>query len=83
MIPLRTFPLGEGYEVRFGIASWSTETNNPKYSVKYSWPDSRGRSARGGEVPLHSLARMLIMALESGHLELTNEEKRELRRFVN
>ena len=40
MIPLRTFPLGEGYEVQFGIASWSTETNNPEYSVKYSWPDS-------------------------------------------
>lgn len=82
MIPLRTFPLGEGYEVRFGIASWS-KPNDEHYSVKYSWPDSRGRSARGGEVPLYALARMLIMALESGQLELEDDERRELRRFVN
>jgi hypothetical protein len=82
MIPLRTFPLSDGCEVRFGLASWS-KPNDQHYSVKYSWPDTRGRSARGGEVPLHPIARMLIMALESSHIELTPEEKRELRRFVN
>lgn len=82
MIPLRKFPLAEGREVRFGIASWSKEPNEHEYSVKYSWPDSRGRSARGGEVPLHPLARMLIMALESGNIELSPDEKLALRRFI-
>lgn len=82
MIPLRTFPLENDREVRFGIASWSKDANDHKYSVKFSWPDSRGRSARGGEVPLHPVPRMLIMALESGHLELTVEEKSALQKFV-
>ena len=82
MIPLRTFPLDNDREVRFGIASWSKDTNKHEYSVKFSWPDSRGRSARGGEVPLHPVARMLIMALESGNLELSQDEKQALRRFV-
>lgn len=82
MIPLRTYPLGDGCEIRFGIASWS-KPNDQHYSVKYSWPDSRGRSARGGEVPLHPLARMLIMALESGNLELDADEKQALHRFVS
>jgi len=69
-------------DIAFGIASWSKPERAPEYSVKYRWRDRNGRICRGGEFPVHSIARAAILALQSGQLQLSDQERSELREFV-
>lgn len=49
-----------------GEASWGGGAK----SVKYGWPDIRGRISRGGEVPIEALPQMLEVAIRDGGLKL-------------
>jgi hypothetical protein len=52
--------------ILYGDASWGGGAK----SVKYGWPDVRGRISRGGEVPIEALPQMLEVAVREGGLRL-------------
>jgi len=90
MVPLRRIPLSGqaadgdiNAEIRFGIASWS-KPDRIRYSIKYAWRDHRGHVCRGGEFPTGwALTEGYIMALESGQMGITNEQRRRLRDLLD
>jgi hypothetical protein len=47
--------------LRLGIASWDDGSGAAK-SIKYTWFDSKGRAARGGELPVEALPQMIAFA---------------------
>jgi len=51
-------------EIIIGAASW----DHNAHSVKYAWPDSRGRRARGGEMPITVVPQMLEAPVREGYL---------------
>ena len=55
-----------GDEIRIGRSSW----NDNDMSIKYTWFDTRGHAARGGEVPLAALPQMFEFAIREGYLEI-------------
>lgn len=55
-------------ELRLGIASWDDGTGTSK-SIKYTWFDSLGRAARGGEMPVEALPQALEFAIRQGYIK--------------
>ena len=60
-------------EIRLGVASWD-DGSNTKKSVKFTWFDSKGRAARGGEIPVDALPQALTFAIQKGYLSLESIE---------
>ena len=54
-------------ELRLGIASWD-DGSGTAMSIKYTWFDSLGRAARGGEMPVEALPQALEFARRHGFL---------------
>lgn len=52
-------------EIIIGGSSWDLQ----QPSVKYAWPDSRGRRARGGEVPVSAVPQMIEALVRTGYLD--------------
>ena len=57
-------------EIRLGIASWDDSGGSNK-SVKYTWFDTNGKAARGGEFPVDALPQMLDFAIRKGYISLS------------
>jgi hypothetical protein len=53
-------------EIRIGRSSWSEDD----VSIKYAWPDKRGRASRGGEIPIEALPQMFEFAIREGYLSI-------------
>ena len=53
-------------EIRVGASSWDDKCT----SVKFTWFNSSGGAARGGEVPIEALPQMLEVAIREGGLRL-------------
>lgn len=51
-------------EIIIGGSSW----DGVAHSVKYAWPDSRGRRARGGEMPVSVVPQMVEALVREGYL---------------
>jgi len=62
--PVRGVP---NEELRLGIASWDDGSGTAR-SIKYTWFDSLGRAARGGELPVEALPQMIEFAKREGYL---------------
>jgi hypothetical protein len=70
MTPFQFRRFSNKESLQLGWASW--DADHSRLSAKFAWKDSLGRTARGGEVPIESLAPMLVMAIESGHLSVNS-----------
>lgn len=84
MVPFQFRKYGEKDELRLGWASW--DKNHTNISVKFCWPDSRGRTSRGGEVPVEAVPQMLAMAVQSGHItaeDIDPDDLKILAEFFN
>ena len=56
-------------EIRLGVATWDDGSNTAK-SVKFTWFNSKGRAARGGEIPVEALPQALAFAIQKGYISL-------------
>jgi hypothetical protein len=52
-------------KLRIGTSSWDGES----LALKYCWPDSRGRVARGGELPLNVTPQAIKLMIRSGYMD--------------
>jgi hypothetical protein len=59
-------------EIRLGIASWD-DGNGTAKAAKYTWFDTNGKAARGGELPVEALPQMVDFAVRRGYLSLSCE----------
>ena len=55
-------------EIRIGIASWD-KGDRSAWSIKFAWPDTRGRVSRGGEIPIDALPEMFAFAVREGFID--------------
>jgi hypothetical protein len=51
-------------EIIIGGSSW----DGVSHSVKYAWPDSRGRRSRGGEMPVSVVPQMIEAVVREGYV---------------
>lgn len=51
-------------ELLLGTSSWSPKET----SLKYAWPDKKGRRSRGGELPTWAIPQAVLFAAKEGYL---------------
>ncbi len=81
MVPIHREPHREG-ELLLGWPTWDpTGQKYKRMSVKYSYPDRRGRPSRGApEVPMETLVAMLKVALR--HQQIRPAERVQLKKLL-
>jgi hypothetical protein len=63
-VPLKSKKAATGDRLLLGTSSWSEKDT----SLKYGWPDKKGRFSRGGELPTWAIPQAVLLAAGHGYL---------------
>lgn len=59
-------------EIRIKEAAWNRKYGSDDIALKYAWPDSIGRVARGGELPVRAIPQSIEALVREGFVEASD-----------